>query len=110
MCILTLKEEVILLSILKLGEETHGPLIREKIIELTHKEIVYGTLYNSLDSLIGKGYVTSRKGDPTPERGGKSKTIYSITNEGKIALEKTQDFRRKIWENTPEIKIIKAAK
>jgi DNA-binding PadR family transcriptional regulator len=56
---------------------------------LSDKEIVYGTLYNLLEALIRKGYVTTHKSDPKPVRGGRSKTIYKISKKGKTALEET---------------------
>ncbi len=103
MGILTLKEEFILSSIMILGGSAHGVAIRDKVIELSGKEIVYGTLYNSIEYLIRKGYAASRKGDPTPERGGKSKTIYSITPDGKAALFDTKKLHDNIWEKIPGI-------
>ena len=89
MGIVTLKEEIILSALMMHGGSSRGALIRNKVIELTQKEIVYGTLYNLLENLIRKGYVTSKKSEPTPVQGGRSKTIYSITEEGKAALRET---------------------
>ncbi|MFC1725102.1 PadR family transcriptional regulator [candidate division KSB1 bacterium] len=89
MQVLTLKEEIILSALVMLGGSSRGAPVRKMVIELSKKEIVYGTLYNLLEILIRKGYVTSRMGDPTPEQGGRSKTIYTITKEGKTALQET---------------------
>lgn len=102
MGILTRKEEIIMIAIWKLGGDAYGVSIRDKVIELSNQNIVYGTLYNSLEYLIRKGYVSSRKGDPTPERGGKSKTIYSMTPEGEIALQKTKELNEQLWEGMPD--------
>jgi len=102
MSILTRKEEILMAAIWKLGGDAYGVAIRDKVIELSHQNIVYGTLYNSLEYLIRKGYVSSRKGDPTPERGGKSKTIYSITQDGEIALQKTKAQNEKVWKGMPD--------
>ena len=102
MGVLTLKEEIILIAICKLGGDAYGVTIRNKVIELSGKNIVYGTLYNSLEYLINKGYVLSEKGEPTPERGGKSKTIYSITIEGKSALQQTKELHEHIWQDMPD--------
>ena len=103
MSFLTRKEELIMVTILKLGGNAYGVSIRDKVIELSKQNIVYGTLYNSLEYLIRKGFVSSQKGDPTPERGGKSKTIYSITPEGKIALQKTREFQEQVWQDMPKL-------
>lgn len=101
MAILAVKEEIILSALLMLEDSSHGAPLRNKVIELSKKEIVYGTLYNLLEVLIRKGYVTSQKSDPTPVRGGRSKTIYSITKKGKNALEETLLMHEHIRESIP---------
>ena len=45
MVILAVKEEIILSALLMLDGECSGAPLRRKVIELSHKEIVYGTLY-----------------------------------------------------------------
>lgn len=102
MVILTVKEEIILSALLMLDGVSSGAPLRRKVIELSRKEIVYGTLYNLLDVLIRKGYVTSHKSDPTPVQGGRSKTIYSITGKGKLALSATLSLHDSIRRNLPE--------
>jgi len=89
MPVLAVREEIILSSLLILGGRADAAPLRKKVAELSKKEIVYGTLYNLLEVLIRKGYVTSRKSEPLPVRGGRSKAIYSITRRGKRALEET---------------------
>lgn len=97
MGILTRNEETILIALCRLGGEAHGPSLRDKMIELTGKSLVYGTLYNSLEYLIRKGYVSSKKGEPLPERGGKRKSIYSITLDGRQALLETRELQDRLW-------------
>ena len=103
MRVLTLNEEIILIAVCRLGGSAHGVAIRDKVAELSGKEIVYGTLYNSLEYLIRKDFVRSVKGDPTPERGGKRKTIYSITLDGKKALMNTRSLHDKLWNGMPDL-------
>lgn len=107
MGILTFKEEIILSSLLMLGESARGALIRKKVIELTKKEIVYGTLYNLMEVLIRKGYVVTHKSDPVPVQGGRSKTIYTITEKGKTALYETLELHQNIRESLPGLEIAK---
>jgi len=101
MAILAVKEEIILSALMMLDGNSHGAPLRKRVIELSKKEIVYGTLYNLLEVLIRKGYVTSQKSDPTPVRGGRSKSIYSITNKGKNALEETLLMHEHIKNSVP---------
>ncbi|MCP4728430.1 MAG: hypothetical protein GY863_25560 [bacterium] len=89
MNVLTLKEEIILSALMLLGGSSRGALIRKKVIEISEKEIVYGTLYNLMEIMIRKGFVTTGKSDPVPEQGGRSKTIYMISDKGKEALKDT---------------------
>ncbi len=96
MGILTLREEVILSALVLLSGNSGGAPIRNKIIEITGKEIVYGTLYNLMEYLTRKGYVTTHKSEPVPVQGGRSKTIYSITKAGKSALQETMALHEKI--------------
>ena len=103
MAILAVKEEIILSALLMLEGESHGAPLRKKVIELTKKEIVYGTLYNLLEVLIRKGYVTCRKSDPKPVRGGRSKTVYKITRQGKSALDETLSMHEYIKKSIPSL-------
>ena len=103
MRVLTLNEEIILIAVCRLRGSAHGVAIRDKIVELSGKEIVYGTLYNSLEYLIRKDFVRSVKVDPTPERGGKRKTIYSITLDGKKALMNTRSLHEKLWKGMSDL-------
>jgi len=103
MAILALKEEIILSALLMLEGSSHGAPLRKKVIEVSKKEIVYGTLYNLLEVLIRKEYVSSRKSDPKPIRGGRSKTIYNITKKGKTALEETLRMHEHIKNSIPSL-------
>jgi DNA-binding PadR family transcriptional regulator len=49
------------------------------------------------------GLVTSVKGEPTPERGGRAKVYYELTPEGKAALKKIQEVSAAIWQGAPKI-------
>jgi len=100
---LTLNEEVLLIAIRKLGDNAYPVSIRDEVIKMTKKNVVYGALYNSLDYLLKKGLVNSRRGEPTPEKGGKSKVYFSLTPDGVKALQKTREFHESIWEGLEEI-------
>lgn len=94
---LTLKEQVLLLAIWQLNDNAYPVSIREKVIKITRKNVVYGTLYNSLELLLKKGYVASKKGEPTSERGGKSKIFFTLTDEGISALQNSKQFYETLW-------------
>jgi PadR family transcriptional regulator PadR len=100
---ITVLEEIILTSIFRLKEEAYGVSIRQKVSEITKKDIIYGTLYNTLDQLLRKGYVRKRLGKPTPQRGGRGKIYYTLTAKGVKALQNARDLHRRIWDGISEL-------
>jgi len=75
-------EYLILAAAAKLGDEAYGAAIRMEIEQATGEHCSIGALYTTLDRLEGKGLIKTRMGDPTPQRGGRSKRMVSITTEG----------------------------
>ncbi len=83
-------EQVVLLAILRLGDEAYGVTIRREITECTEREPAPGALYTTLDRLEEKGLVASKYGDPTPERGGRAKRYFTVTARGVHAVARAQ--------------------
>ncbi len=94
---LTKAEELILLTIWRLENDAYGVAIKRNIQETTGRDFAYGTLYFVLDQLSTKDYVYQIKGDPTPERGGRGKTYYRLTDEGTEALKASMEMHEKVW-------------
>jgi PadR family transcriptional regulator PadR len=59
---------------------------RSEITERTGRDPAPGALYTTLDRLEEKGLVTSRLGDPTPQRAGRSKRYFQVSAAGIEAL------------------------
>lgn len=100
---LTLYESIHLLAIFRLEDDAYGVTIKEEISAKTNREISYGTLYSYLDQLYKKNLVTKTKGDPTHERGGRSKIYYQITASGVKALQAAYALQKSIWEGPPKL-------
>jgi DNA-binding PadR family transcriptional regulator len=83
-------EHVILLALLRLDDRAYGVTVRREIEFRTNREVSIGAVYATLDRLEAKGYVKSRRGDPTPERGGRSKRFFRVTAKGVAAVNRTQ--------------------
>ena len=83
-------EHIVLLAVLRLGEQAYGVTVRREIAERTGRDASIGAIYATLDRLQRKGYVTSRFADPTPERGGRSKRYFRVTAEGASAIQRTR--------------------
>jgi DNA-binding PadR family transcriptional regulator len=86
-----------LIAIWHLKKSAYGVAIRKILIELSGSHPAFGTIYSTLDHLVNKGYVTSRKGEPTHQRGGHNKIYYSLTEEGKTALMESHKLQKKLW-------------
>jgi PadR family transcriptional regulator PadR len=83
-------EHVLLLAVVRLGEDAYGMTIRRELARHTGREISVGAIYTALARLEAKGLVQSKLGDPTPERGGKAKRFYRVLPEGKKAIARAQ--------------------
>jgi DNA-binding PadR family transcriptional regulator len=60
--------------------------VHAEIARLTGLETSFGTVYTTLARLEDKGLITSRMGDPTPERGGRRKKYFLMLPAGLRAL------------------------
>ncbi len=99
---LTKSEEILLLTIWKLDDNAYGVPIKEHVSKITGRLWTFGALYVSLDKLAKKGYVTKSKGEPTPERGGRYKIYYRLTQDGKQALQAARELNESLWKDVPE--------
>lgn len=79
-------EQRILFALIHLGADAYGVTIRNEIEGRTGRAVSAGALYTALDRLEKRGMVSSHLGDPTPERGGKRKRLYTVEPAGERAL------------------------
>ncbi len=100
---LTKHEEYILLSVCKLSGNAYIVTIRKEISELTGKSINYGSLCNTLYSLVRKGYIISTESQPQAQKGGRRKVLYNLTKEGIKALRHTYEVQKQAWEGVSRI-------
>jgi PadR family transcriptional regulator PadR len=82
-------EHIVLLGLLRLGDRAYGVTVRQEIEARTAREVSIGAIYATLDRLQAKGYVKSRLGEPTAERGGRSKRFFQVTAKGMTAVNRT---------------------
>ena len=100
---LTKSEEILLLTIWKLKDEAYGVPIKKYVSKITGRIWSFGALYVSLDKLAKKGYVVKTRSEPLPERGGRHKIYYSLTDEGKTALQAARELNKTLWGDVPEV-------
>lgn len=91
-------EHVVVLALLRLSDRAYGVTIRKEIELRTEREVSVGAIYATLDRLESKGLVKSHLGEPTPERGGRSKRFFRVTARGMAALNRTQRVLQRMAE------------
>jgi len=91
-------EHIVLLAVLRLADDAYGVPIRREITLRTRRELTVGSLYSTLDRLESKGLLRSRTGDPTPERGGRSKRYFCVTAAGLRMLRESRQVINAMWE------------
>ena len=87
-------EQRILFALVRLGADAYGVTIRTEIETRTGRPVSAGALYTALNRLETRGLVASRLGEPTPERGGKRKRLYTIRPAGERALAEVYESLR----------------
>lgn len=92
-------EEIVLLALIKLGPESYGVPIHQEVEEATEGFISIGSIYATLDRLERNGFISSRVGESTPERGGRAKKHFKVEGAGMMALEEAERIRRTIVPN-----------
>lgn len=89
-------EQVVLLAILRAGEEAYGVTIRHEIADGARRDVTLAAVYKTLTRLEDKGLVTAWVGEPTPERGGRRKRYYALSAAGRRALRQSVDAIRRM--------------
>lgn len=92
------QEQLILLSLVRLGDEAYGMTIKQEIDRRTGREMYVGAVYTALARLEKRGYVRSRIGEPSPERGGRRRKYYRLQRAGEEALARTWGAYRSMAE------------
>jgi PadR family transcriptional regulator len=88
---------MILLAVLRLDDNAYGVPISTEIENTTGRSIALATVYAALERLESRGWVSSRVGESTAERGGRAKRYFRVTAKG---VREARDAKRalvKMW-------------
>ena len=55
-------------------------------------------MYAALDRLERRGFVVSKVGEPTAERGGRAKRYFALVPAGALALHRSRNALESLWE------------
>lgn len=96
-------ELLILLALMRLGEDAYGVPIAREIEETSGRAIALASVYATLDRLEHKGFVVSEVGEPTAERGGRAKKYFTITRKGVSQVRAAKRSLTRLWKGLPQL-------
>lgn len=96
-------EELVLLMVAALHDEAYGVSILEGLEEELEKPLNISAVHVALKRMEDKGFVKSRFGGITEDRGGRRKRYYVITALGKRMLDEQYALRNGIYKRIPKI-------
>jgi len=96
-------EELALLMVAALHDEAYGVSIQENLVEKLSKNINISAVHVALKRMEDKGFIKSRFGGITEDRGGRRKKYYVITALGKRILDSQYEVRTKLYNMIPKI-------
>jgi len=98
---LTDLEQLLLLAVLRMGVDAWGAALQEDLEMSAERRVSLGSIHVTLGRLEERGLVTSEKGEPTGERGGKARRIYAVTEDGRVALARGRRLLERMWDGVP---------
>jgi DNA-binding PadR family transcriptional regulator len=102
MKILSRTEETILLAVRALEPEAYGLAIGAHLKKVTGKSWSVGAIYIPLERLEQRGLLTSYEGEPTAQRGGRSKRFFKLSTKGLEALAEAKRLHDALWASVPK--------
>jgi PadR family transcriptional regulator, regulatory protein PadR len=97
-------EELVLTMVGILQEDAYGNAIVTEIKERINRNVNLSAVHVTLYRLEDKGYVKSKMGGATAERGGRRKRMFTITNAGLSILRSMKESRMNLWKLIPQLK------
>src|SRR5215212_4571872 len=94
-------EFMTLVAMMRLEDDAYGVAIAREIEAASSREVALASLYLALGRLQANGLIESRRGEPTPERGGRAKTYFKVTAKGRGEVRDTRRALVKLWNGVP---------
>jgi len=105
MRLLSRAEEYVLLAVWRLEGNAYTLSILDQVSEVTGYKWQIGAIYVPLEKLRKKRYLKKTKGEPTSERGGRSKFLYELTDTGKKALKEIKEVQEAAWAGVSKVSL-----
>ena len=91
-------EHLLLLAVMRLGEDAYGVTIRREIEDRTGRPVSLGSIYPTMDRLEERGYVRSWRSTPTKTRGGRSRRYFQMQPDGVTVLRRAHEMHLAMWD------------
>jgi DNA-binding PadR family transcriptional regulator len=98
-------EELVLLSVASLMDEAYGVSIMQYIIKETGRNVNISAVHEVLKRLQRKGYLKSKMGGATQERGGRRKRFFLLTVSGRKILEEAMKLKLQLYKQVPNFSL-----
>ena len=82
-------ELMLLLAVVRLGDDAYGVNLRRAIQEQTGRNVSAGAVYTTLGRLETRGLVSSREGETAPERTGMRRRYYQVRPDGARQIQRS---------------------
>ena len=96
-------EHLVLLAVLRLGEEATSFGIRAELGRTAERSVSRGALYATLDRLEAKGLLRWEPGEAVPSRAGIPARRFRVTREGTAAIRDVHRVLRRMTTDLDEV-------
>jgi DNA-binding PadR family transcriptional regulator len=96
-------EELVLLTVGILFPDAYGVAVLDEIDKRAGRALNISAVHAVLTRLEEKGLLKSKMGDPSEERGGRRKRIFTLTAAGKRSLEEANELRTQMFNLIPKV-------
>ena len=98
-------EELVLLSVAALVDDAYGVSILQYIEQETGRNVNISAVHEVLKRLQRKGYLKSKMGGATQERGGRRKRFFQLTVSGRKTLEEAMKLKLQLYKQVPNFSL-----
>ena len=91
-------EQLVLLAVLRLGEEAYAPEVARDLEDSIGRSVTRGALYSTLNRLESKGLLEWQAEDPGERRRGHIRRRFEVTSDGFLAVRERRRNLLTLWD------------
>jgi DNA-binding PadR family transcriptional regulator len=92
-------EHLVLVALLHLNGESYAVPIMREIADRAGRDVARPAVYIALTRLEAKGFLQSRVGESSPDRGGRPRRYFKMTRAGARQLRESRDALVRMWQD-----------